>query len=215
MHRCSGTIRHMLYKHVITDRSLAYLSKYLRATRCYWSPCRIPGRLAMLDHLFSGLTSLWHYVLVASTLVFLLHNYFNKGLQKYPGPFFASLTDWWRFFAVASRKPQFIYRRLHDEHGEIVRLGPNALSFSSPEAVKAIYGLNNKLNKVRTSFDSSDRQSNSVTECILSSSDADVKRRSPAVLVWHTGSKLSRKIETDGQQCILYEHFGPVRASSR
>ena len=82
------------------------------------------------------------------TGVWLIKNYFNKGLNKYPGRRLASFTDWWRFNAVYQRKAHETYLSLHDELGDVVRLGPNTLSFSDPQAVKDIYGLQNKLGKV-------------------------------------------------------------------
>ena len=76
-------------------------------------------------------------------------NRFYRGLQEYPGPFLASLTDWWRFFDVYGRRPDITHRRLHKQHGDVVRLGPNNLSFADPKALKVIYGLNKGFKKVR------------------------------------------------------------------
>ena len=81
-------------------------------------------------------------------MVCLLSNHFNRGLNKYPGPFIASLTDWWRFFDVYGRRPDITHIRLHRELGDVVRLGPNALSFANPKALKTIYGLNKGFTKV-------------------------------------------------------------------
>ncbi|KAF9888983.1 hypothetical protein FE257_008153 [Aspergillus nanangensis] len=36
---------------------------------------------------------------------------------------------------------------MHRQLGDVVRLGPNTLSFSHPQAIKAIYGIDNKLGK--------------------------------------------------------------------
>lgn len=74
----------------------------------------------------------------------LLYLYWNRlyhGLNKYPGPFVASLTDWWRFCDVWGRRPDVTHIELHRLHGDIVRLGPNYLSFANPAALKDIYGL--------------------------------------------------------------------------
>lgn len=92
------------------------------------------------DHL------LWVSILVA--LSYFARNYFNHGLNKYPGPFLASVTNWWRFFDVYGRRPDITHIKLHRKHGDIVRLGPNALSFSDPRAIKQIYGLNKGFIKV-------------------------------------------------------------------
>jgi hypothetical protein len=80
---------------------------------------------------------------------YIVSNYFNHGLNKYPGPFIASLTDWWRFWDVYRRRPELTHIKLHEKHGNIVRLGPNTLSFSDPAALKMIYGLNKGFVKVR------------------------------------------------------------------
>ena len=81
-------------------------------------------------------------------VAYFLHNRFNRGLNKFPGPFIASLTDWWRFFDVYGRRPDITHIRLHRELGDVVRLGPNVLSFADPKALKTIYGLNKGFTKV-------------------------------------------------------------------
>ncbi|KAE8445039.1 hypothetical protein EG329_013753 [Mollisiaceae sp. DMI_Dod_QoI] len=84
----------------------------------------------------------WPAVLGVALVAYLLKNKFNRGLNKYPGPLLASFTDWWRFWIVLRRRPEVHHIRLHEELGHVVRLGPNALSFSDPKALKTIYGLN-------------------------------------------------------------------------
>jgi cytochrome P450 len=91
------------------------------------------------------LAFLWQHLLLVTLSLFvayLLRNRFHNGLHKYPGPFLASLTDWWRFVDVSKRRPEVTHQRLHAQHGDVVRLGPNTLSFADPAALKAIYGLN-------------------------------------------------------------------------
>ena len=94
----------------------------------------------------------WPTVLGVVFIFYLLKNRFNHGLNKYPGPFIASLTDWWRFWDVYKRRPEVTHIKLHAEHGDVVRLGPNVLSFADPKALKTIYGLNKGFTKVRISF---------------------------------------------------------------
>ena len=89
--------------------------------------------------------------LLLATLLLGLHwarNHFNRGLHKYPGPFLASLTDCWRFWDVWGRRPDITQASLHKKNGDIVRLGPNMLSFANPKALKDIYGLNKGFTKV-------------------------------------------------------------------
>lgn len=84
----------------------------------------------------------WPAVLSIALVAYLLNNKFNRGLNKYPGPLLASFTDWWRFWIVYKRRPEVEHIRLHEKYGDVVRLGPNDLSFSDPKALKNIYGLN-------------------------------------------------------------------------
>jgi hypothetical protein len=102
----------------------------------------------MLEQILPYLRDHWLLFLGVTTLGYLLSNYFNHGLNKYPGPVAARLTDWWRFWDVYRRRPDITQLQLHRQHGDIVRLGPNTLSFASPRAVKQIYGLNKGMTKV-------------------------------------------------------------------
>lgn len=85
---------------------------------------------------------------LAVVVVGLLRTYYLNGLNKFPAPGFAAFTNWWRLLVVARRQAHSEYTKLHEKHGDIIRLGPSALSFSDPQAVKVIYGLSNKLRKV-------------------------------------------------------------------
>lgn len=104
----------------------------------------------LIESLLAALSQ--HWVLITFTLFlgWLVKNRYNNGLNKYPGPFLASLTDWWRFIDVYGQRPERTLRALHDKHGDIVRTGPNTLSFSDPAALKSIYGLNKGFVKVST-----------------------------------------------------------------
>ncbi|CAK7205847.1 hypothetical protein SEUCBS139899_008626 [Sporothrix eucalyptigena] len=84
----------------------------------------------------------WVSVAIFVVLAYLAKNRYGRGLNKYPGPFLASITNWWRFYDVYKRRPEVTHRRLHEKYGGVVRLGPNTLSFSDPRALKTIYGLN-------------------------------------------------------------------------
>ncbi|KAH6843185.1 cytochrome P450-like protein [Chaetomium sp. MPI-CAGE-AT-0009] len=94
------------------------------------------------DHIAQVLSQHWLPIIVAVILAWLVRNRYHNGLNKYPGPFLASLTDWWRFFDVYGRRPERSHIALHRKYGPVVRLGPNTLSFSDPDSLKTIYGLN-------------------------------------------------------------------------
>lgn len=90
----------------------------------------------------------WLPISCAAVVGWLLKNKYQKGLNRYPGPFLASLTDWWRFWDVYKQRPEITHQELHKKYGDVVRLGPNTLSFADPKALKSIYGLNKGFVKV-------------------------------------------------------------------
>ncbi|KAF2864175.1 cytochrome protein [Piedraia hortae CBS 480.64] len=85
---------------------------------------------------------IWLIVVAALLVVHLIVNKRNKGLSQYPGPALAGYTNLWRFFSALGRQTEQIHVALHRKHGDIVRLGPNALSFADPACIPSIYGLN-------------------------------------------------------------------------
>jgi hypothetical protein len=69
-------------------------------------------------------------------------------LAKYPGPFAASLTNLWKAYTMYQGHMEYVIRDLHDKHGAIVRIGPNDLVISHPDAVKQIYLSGSSFQKV-------------------------------------------------------------------
>lgn len=89
----------------------------------------------------------WPVFLLGAVAIHLLRNKYNNGLNKYPGHPLAGYTNWWRFADTLTRKTEKTHIALHRQHGDIVRLGPNVLSFADPRAIKIIYGLNKGMTK--------------------------------------------------------------------
>ncbi|KAI5866275.1 cytochrome P450 [Durotheca rogersii] len=90
----------------------------------------------------SFIAQCWLPIIVSAILACLVKNRYHNGLNKYPGPFLASLTDLWRLWDVYRRRPERTHQQLHAKYGDVVRLGPNTLSFADPKSLKTIYGLN-------------------------------------------------------------------------
>ncbi|KAK8010047.1 hypothetical protein PG990_009012 [Apiospora arundinis] len=67
-------------------------------------------------------------------------------LRRYPGPFWAKLTDAYAGFYAGSRSIHVRTRQDHLKYGPVIRHGPNKLIFSSVQAVKDIY-LSPRLDK--------------------------------------------------------------------
>jgi hypothetical protein len=139
----------------------------------------------------------WPAVLGVALAAYLISNRFNHGLNKYPGPFLASLTDWWRFWIVYKRRPEVEHIRLHEKHGDVVRLGPNVLSFSDPKALKTIYGLNKGFTKVMNAmWIPTDHLTDTVVVRILPSTTISGEWSPPALAFQHHLRSLPRAAPT-------------------
>ncbi|KAI5303064.1 hypothetical protein KEM56_000068 [Ascosphaera pollenicola] len=102
----------------------------------------------MLLQTISDSSSQWLVAVAFGALIArLLHNKYGNGLAHVPGPLLAGYTDLWRFFIVLGRRPELVYIALHEKHGDVVRVGPRALSFADPAAAKAIYAINSGFTK--------------------------------------------------------------------
>ena len=101
----------------------------------------------LLTELLPLLVAYWPVILLTAGCIHLIRNKYHNGLNKYPGPALAAYTNWWRFFNTLGRKTEKTHIALHRKHGDIVRLGPNVISFADPRALKTIYGLNKGMTK--------------------------------------------------------------------
>ncbi|KAJ6083488.1 hypothetical protein N7467_007623 [Penicillium canescens] len=94
---------------------------------------------------FIDITPPYRYVaplLLVALIAWLLHNKYGHGINSIPGPVAASVTNLWRLALVTGRRPELEHIKLHRKYGSIVRLGPNVVSVSDPNAVKVIYAIN-------------------------------------------------------------------------
>lgn len=106
------------------------LTTALRITREYrWS-------------LLGGISLVW-------VLGYVVYMRFLHPLARYPGPFIASLTNLWKAYTMYQGRMEYIIHDLHEKHGAIVRIGPNDLVISHPDAVKQIYLAGSAFQKVR------------------------------------------------------------------
>ncbi|KFA54552.1 hypothetical protein S40293_08046 [Stachybotrys chartarum IBT 40293] len=68
-----------------------------------------------------------------------------KGYLRFsdiPGPFWAGITDLWRFRSQNTPGHTERLIALHKLHGKLVRLGPNHISVSDPAAIPIVYSTN-------------------------------------------------------------------------
>ena len=75
------------------------------------------------------------------TLVFYVGYYkVWSSLASIPGPFYASLSRAWSVFHSLNGDLHRETVRLHEKHGTLVRIGPDQVSVTDPDAIKKIYG---------------------------------------------------------------------------
>jgi hypothetical protein len=94
--------------------------------------------------------------LLAASLLFapfiyhLVWNRYHGGLHRVPGPFLASISSFWKWYTVWQEDMPWRSIDLHRKHGPLVRIGPNHISASSPEALRIIHVENRGFQKART-----------------------------------------------------------------
>ncbi len=88
-------------------------------------------------------------------------SYWTSPLKNIPGPFMAKFTNIWRLYDHYCQTHIETQRKLHEKHGDIVRIGPTTISVADPSLVKAIYNTRGTLVKVRLLMDSRKRGLNS------------------------------------------------------
>ncbi|KAI0004697.1 cytochrome P450 [Xylariaceae sp. FL0662B] len=76
---------------------------------------------------------------VVAVVLHYLVSYFTSPLKDIPGPFWAKFTNLWRFIDHYNATQPITQRRLHEQLGPAVRIGPNIVSLSDPSLLKTIY----------------------------------------------------------------------------
>ena len=86
--------------------------------------------------------------LVICVTVFVLHTRYLKGLREIPGPFRASILPLDRILCTARGHQFATHIAYHEKYGDLVRIGPNHVSFSDPQVIPQVYSINTKYFKV-------------------------------------------------------------------
>jgi cytochrome P450 len=84
------------------------------------------------------------FISIVARAVYLV---FFHPLAKYPGPLLAKLTDLYSTYHAWKGDRHLEFWRCHDKYGNIVRFGPNSLSFNTNTALKEIYGFKANVRK--------------------------------------------------------------------
>ncbi|KAF2142717.1 uncharacterized protein K452DRAFT_248194 [Aplosporella prunicola CBS 121167] len=94
-----------------------------------------------VDSLSPGPTFGLAIALVTSLVVGrMMYNVYMHPLRKYPGPWWAAATDLPLMVARARGRAPFWVASVHEQYGEVVRIGVTELSYITPDAWRDIHG---------------------------------------------------------------------------
>lgn len=166
---------------------------------------------------------LWVWVVLASGALcsWAASRRYYKGLNKYNGPFLASLTNFWRLWQWLWYTDMCYFPRVV-KYGKIIRVGPDTLLFNDPEAIKDIYMTHfNKVSKSMESMAQARRALLRLTQNLFRSSDDIVRllqsspRRLPrcsrAQHFLHHGPNLPQQATKICCQRVRAQHTGELR----
>ncbi|OQV06977.1 hypothetical protein CLAIMM_11473 [Cladophialophora immunda] len=60
-------------------------------------------------------------------------------LSRIPGPFWGSVSRLWQVYHISSGRIEYVQRELHKRYGPVVRIAPDEVLCSDPEAIKTVY----------------------------------------------------------------------------
>jgi hypothetical protein len=69
-------------------------------------------------------------------------------LKHVPGPFWAKFTNLQRVLWVKTMHSHTIYQDVHEKYGDVVRIGPKAVSIADPAAIPEVYPMRTGFPKV-------------------------------------------------------------------
>ncbi|GAB1319706.1 hypothetical protein MFIFM68171_09916 [Madurella fahalii] len=96
------------------------------------------GPSSLLGTALAFFTAHWLLVLATGLAVRALYRRYASPLRKYPGPFLASISRLWKVKSVASGRTYLDHIALHRRYGPVVRIAPDEVSVSSPEAARTL-----------------------------------------------------------------------------
>lgn len=104
---------------------------------------------AFFDAVLVTLTADICYAVPLLASIFLYRAFFHP-LRRYPGPFWARISVFWKVkhFQASNFQAYRVIDELHAKYGDVVRLGPRQLSINDPSAYQAVYGASSECHRV-------------------------------------------------------------------
>lgn len=68
-----------------------------------------------------------------------VYNRFFHPLRHFPGPFWASVSDFFKLWLIHTKQSHTLGLKYHEKYGPVVRAAPNLLAINDPKLLPAIY----------------------------------------------------------------------------
>ncbi|POS81531.1 pisatin demethylase [Diaporthe helianthi] len=104
---------------------------------------------AFINGILPFLIQWWFVTIPVFVVVRALYRRYASPLRKYPGPWLASMTRLWKVISTASTHTHLEHIELHKKYGPIVRVAPNEVSVSSPEAARTLLSAGKRFYKTK------------------------------------------------------------------
>ncbi|KAI1772199.1 cytochrome P450 [Hypoxylon cercidicola] len=124
---------------------------------------------------------------------------YTSPLRQYPGPFLAKWTNLWRFFLVRTGSYHLHIRKLHQQYGPILRIGPNHLDLDFPELAKTLYGTDVNWRKTEFYLNNSVVINHKIIYTLFSELDPSkhVNIKRPIAKFFSQGNVLAKEVLVD------------------
>ena len=144
------------------------------------------------------MATIYIYLTLILAIALLIHHQVNDKLNRFSGPRLCRYTYLWLFWDTVTgwhKKPS--PARLHRKYGDVVRIGPNTLSFSHPDAIQDIYGVDKHFPKAKYYYVAAATVNGRVTPSLFSSID----------VAWHDNLRRAIQPAFNLTTLVQYEPF--------
>ena len=78
--------------------------------------------------------------MIALPVGWAIYNIYIHPLNKFPGPKLAAISELYYIYWTINGRLHLKLKHLHDQYGDVVRIGPSSLAYKTAQAWKDIYG---------------------------------------------------------------------------
>ncbi|KAI0141601.1 cytochrome P450 [Xylariaceae sp. FL1272] len=102
---------------------------------------------AFLNLTLAFISRYWAVLVPSLIILRMVYRRYASPLRSIPGPFAASFTRLWKLRSTLTENTQWEHVELHKKYGPVVRIGPNEVSFSSPQVARNILSAGKRFYK--------------------------------------------------------------------